>query len=207
VCAVHGLINKSAQGFLTATYGTAVWEDIAHRAGLPPDGFEAMLSYPDDQTDALLDAACACLDRSEASLLEDTGTYLVTHSDVQPVRRLMRFGGPSFEDFILSLDELHDRARMAVPDLVLPVIEVSDAGGGHYLLSTRWQRRGAVALLSGVLNAMADDYGALVLLEPGAGSRAAQAGEGGDVIETLSVFLADRDFAEGNHFLLGGAAG
>ncbi len=66
-------------------------------------------------------------------LLEDLGTYLVSHPNVQGLRRLLRFGGAGFIDFLHSLDELHDRARLAVPDLDLPQLELRDHGSADLL--------------------------------------------------------------------------
>lgn len=195
---MHGLINKSIQSFLQVNYGDVVWEDVAATIGVPSDGFESMMVYPDDVTDRLLSTACDILQRDEVSLLEDIGIFLVTQPALEPVRRLMRFGGPTFEDFILSLDEVHDRAALAVPDLKLPRIRLKDTGNGSYILTSIWSRSGAMALVSGIVRAMADDYGALAVFDPGP-SRKTAAG----VEETLSVFVAEHEFAEGRTFLLG----
>jgi len=195
---VHGLINKSVQGFLISTYGESLWGEISRMADVPERGFESMLSYPDAMTDTVLDAACASIGCARASLMEDIGIFLVTHPDLEAVRRLMRFGGPTFEDFILSLDEVHDRACLAVPDLTLPEITLQETSGGHYVITTQWQVAGAISLVSGVLRAMADDYGALVVLDVGPRLQ-----EGGAIQETLSIFIAEHEFATGRSFLLG----
>lgn len=195
---MHGLINKSVQGFLTSTYGDSGWQEIARMADVPEQGFESMLSYPDNMTDAILDAACAYVRCTRASLMEDIGIFLVTHPTLEAVRRLMRFGGPTFEDFILSLDELHDRACLAVPELTLPVINLRETGGGRYVITTHWRIAGAIWLVSGVLRAMADDYGALAVLDTGPRLQ-----HDGTIEETLSVFVAEPDFALGRSFFLG----
>lgn len=195
---MHGLINKSVQSFLRVTYGEAAWQEIAHLAGVPDEGFESMLSYPDAITDAVLDAACTFIECTRESLMEDIGIYLVTHPDLEAVRRLMRFGGPTFEDFILSLDEVHDRACLAVPDLTLPRITLREKGGGHYVITTQWEVLGAVAMISGLLRAMADDYGSLAVLDVGP-----RVTKPGVIEETLAVFVAEHEFAEGRSFLLG----
>lgn len=195
---MHGLINKSVQSFLLVTYGAPAWEEIAMRAQVPVEGFESMMLYDDEVTQRVLEAACEFVDCEPNSLLEDIGTYLVTNPDLEAVRRLMRFGGPSFEDFILSLDEVHDRGRMAVPDLTLPKIALRDSGGGHYVITTTWALPGAVALVSGLLRAMADDYGALAVLDAGP-----CVSKDGQIEETLAIFVAEHEFSEGRSFLLG----
>ena len=162
---MHGLINRSVQGFLQDTYGDAVWAAILRKADLPHDGFEPMLSYPPEETTAVLNAAALVLHRPVEGILEDMGTYLVSHPNAQTVRRLLRFGGGSFVDFLHSLGDLPDRARLALPDLNLPRLDLMDMGGGIYRLSCEMLLPGVGHAVVGLLRAMADDYGALVLLD------------------------------------------
>ena len=56
--------------------------------------------------------------------------------------------------------------RNALPDLALPPISVSDQGAGRYALGIGPGGAGLGPLLTGLLRAMADDYGALVLIDP-----------------------------------------
>ena len=62
------------------------------------------------------------------------GTYLVSHPARAGIRRLLRFGGSDFRDFLHSLEDLPERGRLALPDLLLPPISVSDQGAGRYAL-------------------------------------------------------------------------
>lgn len=195
---MHGLVNRSIQCFLRDSYGPAVWAAVADRAGLPPDGFEAMLIYDDALTEALLDAAAAVLGRPREGILEDLGTYLVSHPARGALRRLLRFGGVSFTDFLHSLDDLPERGRLAVPELELPQLQLEEEAAGRFTLLIRrgWPGFGHVAV--GVLRAMADDYGALVLLEHAGGEE----GE-----ERVAIQLLDSCFAAGRPFALVAGAG
>ncbi|HSF65719.1 MAG TPA: heme NO-binding domain-containing protein, partial [Paracoccaceae bacterium] len=76
---MHGLINRSIQSFLRDTYGDALWSGVARGAALGFDSFEPMLTYDASLTDAVVDAAARLLDRPRDSVLEDLGTYLVSH--------------------------------------------------------------------------------------------------------------------------------
>ncbi|MDZ7908979.1 MAG: heme NO-binding domain-containing protein [Gemmobacter sp.] len=118
---MHGLINRSIQCFLRDTYGAPVWATIVREAGLGFDSFETMLTYDAALTDAVLEAAARVLGKPRDYVLEDLGTYLVTHENTQAVRRLLRFGGVSFADFLHSLEDLPGRARLALPDIELPL--------------------------------------------------------------------------------------
>ncbi|ARC89111.1 heme NO-binding domain-containing protein [Rhodovulum sp. MB263] len=192
---MHGLINRAIHFFLADTYGQQVWAEIVRDAGLERHAFEAMLNYDDDTTEALLGAAGARLGLPQTMLLEDLGTYLVSHSALEPVRRLLRFGGETFLDFLFSLEDLPDRTRLAVPDLVLPELRLAEDAADGYRLDCRGDWPEAFHILQGLLRAMADDYGALVLLEP-----LEERPDGG----LLGVRLLDSSFSTGRSFSLKG---
>lgn len=188
---MHGMINRSIQSFLRETYGKSVWAAVVRRSELGIDSFEPMLFYPAEQTDTMLRAACMTLDRPKADLLENLGTFLVTSPKLEAVRRLLRFGGVSFVDFLHTLEDLPDRARLALSDLDLPELILSDQGNGHYRLLCAPMIDGAGHVVVGLLRAMADDYGALVLLD--------HLGRDGPY-EVVSVHLLDQSYAEGKRF-------
>jgi hypothetical protein len=160
---MHGLINRSLQSFLRDTYGAATWADVAREARLGVDGFEPMLTYDPALTEAVLTAAARILNRPPDSLLEDLGTYLVSHPNTERVRRLLRFGGESFDDFIHSLEDLPERARLALPDLNLPALDLVGCGEGRYRLSITAPISGAGPVMIGLLRALANDGGAEVI--------------------------------------------
>jgi hypothetical protein len=195
---MHGLINRSIQCFLRDTYGEALWLAVVRRAGLGFDSFEAMLSYDDRLTGTVIDAAAVLLDRPRESLMEDLGTYLVSHPNLESLRRLLRFGGVGFVDFLHSLDDLPDRARLALPDLDLPRIVLEDAGEDRFTLHCTSGIAGAGHVVVGLLRAMADDYGALVLLDHSGG---------GPDNEVVSIHLLEQQFAAGRRFDLALRAG
>lgn len=188
---MHGLINRSIQSFLRDSYGPAVWSAVLRQAEIGFDSFEPMLDYPGELTDRILQAACTTLARPRDGLLEDLGTYLVSHPHLEAVRRLLRFGGVSFVDFLHTLDDLPDRARLALPDLDLPELILNDQAPGLYRLRCSPLVDGAGHVVVGLLRAMADDYGALVLLEH-------QGREG--AYEVIVINLLDHRFSEGRKF-------
>lgn len=188
---MHGLINRAVQCFVRDTYGLETWKALAQSADVPLSGFEAMFVYEDAATDRMLDAATVLLNRPRETILEDIGTYIVSHPNVESLRRLLRFGGETFLEFLLSVDDLPRRARLAVPDLGLPVMEVHEFPDGSFQLLCRWDRPGFGYVMVGLLRTMADDYGALVFLEH-------EGRSGTD--ETISVQILQNEFAEGRPF-------
>ena len=191
---MHGLINRSIQSYVCCRFGGTIWEDVIRHAGFEFNEFEAMLTYEDSLTPRVLDAISDVIKRPREDLMEDIGTFLVTDPGFEGMRRLLRFGGVNFEDFLHSLDDLPDRARLAVPDLYLPHIELRAHSDGQYSLICDAPVAGFGYLMMGILRVMADDYGALVLLE------LTGAGQG---IETVAITLVEADYAEGRAFHLG----
>ena len=194
---MHGLVNRAIQRFVTDSYGEARWKAAANLADIGVADFEAMWIYDDALTSRVLAAVCDVLDRPYEELMEDIGTYLVSHPNVEALRRLLRFGGVSFEEFLHSLDDLPDRARLAVADLELPELELREHGAGSYSLRCNGRIPGCGHLFMGILRALADDYGALVLLE-----HQGQA----DGVETVQISLLELAFSKGRGFDLGARA-
>ena len=206
---MHGLINQSIRYFIIDTYGPRSWEAVIRLAGLRSLSFEAMLSYDDVLTDRMIEAGVQILGRPREALLEDLGHYLVSNASVTSVRRLLRFSGVNFVDFVNALEEFPERGHLALPDLDLPELEVVDQGGGQFLLKCIAILDGTGHIMVGMLRAMADDYGALVTLENlGADTQPAIAGpltsEGGRPRpEYITIRIADQSLYAPRPFHLG----
>jgi hypothetical protein len=194
---MHGLVNRAIERFVRDSYGRDVWIATIQRLDLGLTEFEAMMTYEPEITEQVLTAVGARLARGRDDLLEDIGTYLVSHPATEALRRLLRFGGVDYVEFLHSLDDLPERARLAVADLGLPVLELQDRGGGLYHLHIGLPKGHDLRLgpvIVGLLRAMADDYGALALVE--------HQGDGA-AHEIIEVRLLDEGFAHGRAFALG----
>lgn len=201
---MHGLVNKALQSFISDAFGGVVWRDVAQHSGitqlLGADGFEAMQSYDGSLTEAVLDAAVVLLRRPRDSLLEDLGTYLIYNERMEPLRRLLRFGGVSFTDFLYSLDELQGRSHLAVPDLALPDLAISEVGADRFLLTCTGGPLGFGHVMVGILRALADDYGALVVLEH-QGIRLTDRADGAPcMVELIEIAVHDPAYHAGRRF-------
>ncbi|MGI3168017.1 heme NO-binding domain-containing protein [Pseudooceanicola sp. C21-150M6] len=194
---MHGLINRAIQCFLRDTYGPDVWYVVARQAGVADMDFAAMLHYDDAVTEQVLTAAAGALTRPRDSILEDLGTYLVCNENMEGLRRLLRFAGTTYEEFLLSLEDLPGRARLAVSDLELPELELRCDPDDSYVLSIGGGPQGFGLVMVGILRALADDYGALVLLDYGQS-------EGGQ--EQISLRIVTSAYSQGRQFHLAAAA-
>ncbi|MBL4915881.1 heme NO-binding domain-containing protein [Szabonella alba] len=188
---MHGLINRAVQCYLRDTFGAGRWRDIARESRIGVENFEPMLLYPPGTTEALITAASRVMGRPRDALLEDMGTYLVSNPQLEALRRLLRFGGSDFEEFLHSLEDLPGRGRLALPDLALPDLVLTAREAGRYRLRCRSDLPGTGYVMIGLLRAMADDYGALALLD--------YLGAAGDC-EDIGIELLETGFAEGRAF-------
>lgn len=191
---MHGLVNRSIQLFVTETRGKETWTVVTRVAGIGFVEFEGMMRYKEVYTPRLLNAAAEVLDRPRSEIMEDLGTFVVSQKGFEAVRRLLRFGGIDFVDFLHSLDDLNERVRLAISDLTLPQVELRSHADGEFSLYCDASFEGYGHVMMGVLRAMADDYGTLALLE--------HQGKVGDA-EVVSIRLVETDFSEGRRFELG----
>ncbi|MDA5094120.1 heme NO-binding domain-containing protein [Aliiroseovarius sp. KMU-50] len=190
---MHGLINRSIESFLRGTYGHKYWRDIVNELDLGFESFEPMFRYDEALTRSVVDHAAQRLGKSKDVLLEDFGTSLIVDRRSQRVRRLLRFGGVTFTEFLHSLEDLPGRARLAVAEIDMPDIEVDELEDGEFSIVIRHTTSGFGHVILGALRALADDYGALAYLE--------FVGRNDDV-EQISVHLLDMAYSEGRLFEL-----
>jgi hypothetical protein len=184
---MDALLLRLLQGYARDTFGPLLWQAVCRRAALTTETFEPMLRYDPGTADRVALCAADVLGRPVEAIWEDMGTYLVTDPRHEGVRRLLRFGGASFVDFLQSLEEMPGRARLALPELRFPEMTLTALGPDRFEIRCQSHVRGIPRVLVGVLTAMADDYGTLCLIE---------AGDGGPI----SVRILDRKHAAGRRF-------
>lgn len=184
---MDALLLRSLQGYVIDTFGLESWREVCRAAELRVETFEPMLRYDRGTADRIAQVAAAVQGRSVDAIWEDVGTYLVTNPDREGVRRLLRFGGTSYADFLHSLEELPGRARLAVPYLEVPEVTLDEIGPDRFELCCQSHLGGLQRVLVGLLTAMADDYGVLCLIEPGERGR-------------TSITVLDRRHAKARQF-------
>jgi len=189
---MHGLINRALQRFLTDVYGAALCHSVLSQAGCDPNAeFDVLGRFDRSLTSKIVTIATDELNQTVPDFLEDLGVYLASHENCANVRRLLRFGGDSFREFLHSLTELKERVLLAVDGLEFPEIDLRQHDNEHFTLSVSGDPAGFGHVLAGVLRAMADDYGALAIFE--------NVGRYGRT-ETISVQLLDINYAGGQNF-------
>ncbi|MDS9468182.1 heme NO-binding domain-containing protein [Paracoccus sp. MBLB3053] len=159
---MNGLIIRSIEQFLRTSYGDAFWQEVAKRTAIDPHGVLSINSPSSHLARRLVLAAAALLRKCPSEILEDLGGWMVR---LEPIRRLLRFRGPDFAEFIKSLDELPARAAMVLPDFDPPDIIVRAIGPDEFEIESRKLPPGWIWVLAGVIRGMADDHGTLSLIE------------------------------------------
>jgi len=97
---MHGLVNRCIELFMRGTYGPGLWEKVTREVGVDPEGFLTWNAGPDKVTYSIVIASARLLDKSVGEYLEDIGAWLTRQEDI---RRLLRFSGSTFEEFVESL--------------------------------------------------------------------------------------------------------
>ncbi len=159
---MNGLINRSFELFVRESYGERVWERLARQARVDSRGFLLLQNSPDSVTLLLLAEASKILRKPADELVEDLGGWLTRR---EPIRRLLRFSGRDFPEFIEAVSEFPDRALMLISNLEIPRIKVTTHSRSLYQVEIDSDTGILTMMLAGVLRGMADDYGALAVIQ------------------------------------------
>ncbi|MDO5656882.1 MAG: heme NO-binding domain-containing protein [Paracoccus sp. (in: a-proteobacteria)] len=155
---MHGLILYCIEMFIRDRRGDSAWADVAQSGGFERHGFDAFRHYPPDTLARLIGAGSARLGLEPSEFLDDLGQWLTM---IEQVRRILRFSGSCYADFILALEYLHLRGEMTLPGLDLPQIRAARRGAGGFRLEIGDGPPEWAAVICGITRAMADDFGAL----------------------------------------------
>jgi len=178
---MNRLIDHTLRAFLSSTYGDGLVRFVSVETDVLK--MDAEMSVVQFAT-AGLNRAAAHLSKPASEMFEDLGAWITR---LEPIRRLLRFSGRDFQDFLLRLEELPGRAVLELPALRVPPLLVEAEDHSVWLIMAdpepSWQH-----FLMGMIRSMADDYGALCVLSvEGSGIR---------------VDICDNQFAEGRRFSL-----
>ncbi len=156
---MYGMVNHGIERLVTEAHGAQVWREVCAAAGLPDTTFEPMLTYDDAVTYRLVQAAAERLGVAPEDVLEQFGRYWTGYARHTAIGRLLTFGGDSFAECLASLDEMHGRIRLAMPDLRPPVFEVETLAEDRHRLHYRSPREGLAPMAIGLLHGLAAEFG------------------------------------------------
>ncbi len=162
---MYGMVNHGIEQLVTEAYGPEVWRDVCAAAGTSDASFEPMLSYDDAVTYRLVGAIAERVGIAPEEVLESFGRYWIGYTQHTAIGRLLKFGGDSFLDCLASLDEMHGRIRLAMPDLRPPLFEIESTAEDRYRLHYRSPREGLAPMAIGLLYGLAADFGTRIAVE------------------------------------------
>ena len=156
---MYGLVNNGIRTFIAEHYGEEAWCAICADAGVDDVSFESMMSYEDAVTYDLVGAICRKLDLTAEQVLEMFGHFWVGFSSETSIGKVMQFQGDSFVDRLASLDEMHDRVRLAMPHLMPPSFEFEEGADGMHRLHYHSHRKGLQPMVMGLLRGLSEESG------------------------------------------------
>ncbi len=189
---MHGFISKGVLCFVRDVHGPKMLDRVVQAVGVDLESPELYLTTDETVPTRAMTIVSNSLNRPLDDVLEDFGTYLICHENTSALRRLMRFSGHDFEDFLAALPDLAPRVRMAVPGLLLPAIDIDEFSSGR-TIRVHGGLDGFAQVIVGVIRAMADDYGALVQVD---------LERGHDDLWLVQVIVFDTGFGAGREFSL-----
>ena len=159
---MYGMVNDAVRTFIVTNHGEDAWCKICDDAEVSTREFEQMLTYDDDITYRLVGAISAHLGADAAKVLEVFGQYWPEYAKGTAVGNMIKFGGASFIDTLQSLDEMHQRVKIAMPDLRPPSFELETTGDDAYRLHYFSEREGLAPMVVGLLHGLAVQHAVLI---------------------------------------------
>ena len=152
---MYGLVNKAVEGLVTRDFGKDVWDRVRKRAELPDEPFLAMHQYDDSLTYSLVEAAAAELEADPAELLEAFGVYWVMYVATEGYGSMLEANGDNLVDLFQSLDDMHARIALSMPQLRPPSFTFEETGERCGVLIYSSERPGLCPMVLGLVKGLA----------------------------------------------------
>ena len=118
---MYGMVNAALRELIVSRYGSDKWEQIRQEVVPDVDGdFSRMEQFPDEITTRMVARASHFTGVSQEELLIKFGEFWVIYTDREGYSSLFDIAGDSLPDFLLSLNELHERVGRNFPKLRPP---------------------------------------------------------------------------------------
>ncbi len=140
--------------------GDAAWDALSEKVGLEWNDFSAMESYPDSLTYELVGAAAEMLDTPAEDILKAFGRHWVLYTARSGYGEMMDTWGDNLVEFLDSLNSLHARLRLAMPQLQPPSFEVTDVDTREKTLTLKYfsDRPALAPMVVGLLEGLGERF-------------------------------------------------
>lgn len=161
---MYGLIIEGLREQVTAERGEAVWNEIARRAGTSTIPFVAMQAYDDAIVYSLVEATGAVLGLPPEVVLERFGEHWVAFAASRGYDSLLDLCGRDLGEFLGQMESLHNRVKLALPNLDPPVMTVARVDTNAIRLRYSSKRQGLAPLLVGIVRGLAKRFNVTVAI-------------------------------------------
>ena len=159
------MVNDAVRGLVQSNFGDVIWEQIYTKAGAP-ESFVAMQNYDDSVTYGLVGAAVDVLGMNAEDILYAFGVYWVEHVATLHYADLMAQTGSGFADFIVNLDQMHQRMRSTFPNYQPPSFRVIELEAeGVMQVDYYSHREGLLPFVVGLLNGLGSHFGESITID------------------------------------------
>jgi len=194
---MHGTINRGFQSYVSSTYGSEIWNEVAELSGVRSVRFILLVSYDDDITDRMILSLGDVMKLTREKVLEDFGSFIVSEVPLRHVRRLLNFAGDDYNDFLRAVEGFRDRLKLALPGIDVPVLEVIEDSVDEFEINYRFEKKGFEAFILGILRGMATDFHTKIEVDYTAGLP-----EGGWDVGVFRVQVKERLLGQSFHQIL-----
>ncbi len=155
---MYGMINISIREMITESHGFETWNKIKTLSGSQAEEFVSMSTYPDAITYQLVSSATQVLNISANELLENIGEYWIIHTANQGYGAILDMAGNNMVDFLKNLNTMHRGVANTMPEMVIPIFEVTDETKGSIVLNYHSKRKGLEPMVLGLIKGLGKRY-------------------------------------------------
>lgn len=121
---MYGMVHQALEDMVVEHAGRDAWNDICEQAGSSTATFPSLSSFPDELTVGLVVASADRLGRPVDQMLVEFGRRWVGFALTTAYGPLLRESGDDVLATLRSLDGLHARVAVALPELRPPSFNV-----------------------------------------------------------------------------------
>lgn len=155
---MYGLVNQAIKDLVVTKFGEDSWKQICERANVPPEDFVSMQYYPDTVTYGLVGSASTQLNMDASDILFEFGKFWILYTASQGYGPLMDLFGEDFKSCLQSLNNMHARMGMTMPQLTPPRFRFTEIQPNLYQLDYFSKRAGLSPMVKGLLHGLAEKY-------------------------------------------------
>lgn len=143
--------DKRKPDLVISGFGQNKWDEIKIKAGLTSDDFSSMAPYSDSITYALVGAASEVLQLPATVILQEFGKHWIKFTAKEGCGVMMAMFGSNFFEAISSINNLHQRIGLSMPQLSAPRFNIQTIFETELLVEYIATRKGLGHMMNGLL--------------------------------------------------------